>query len=146
MTRTIPYTASTPTASLRNRTIDIVPLAKIFLEEYAQKYGKVVTDISQAACEQMIAYRWPGNIRELQNTMQKAIIMCDSNIIKPSHLELRTVMPTTPTGDDIVPLEDSERKNVADAIYACNGNLSLAAQKLGITRQTLYNKIKRFGL
>lgn len=131
---------------LRNRTTDIIPLAKIFLAEYAQKYGKAITDISPAACEQLIAYRWPGNIRELQNTMQKATLMCDSDVIKPSHLELRTVAPTSAVGEPIVTLEDSERKNIADAIYACNGNLSMAAKKLGITRQTLYNKIKRFGL
>ena len=72
--------------------------------------------------------------------------MCDSDVIKPSHLELRAVAPTSAVGEPIETLEDSERKNIADAIYACNGNLSMAAKKLGITRQTLYNKIKRFGL
>ena len=130
---------------LRNRTADIIPLAKIFLADYAQKYGKTINDINPAACNQLTAYRWPGNIRELQNTMHKAAIMCNDDIITPSHLELRTIEPTTATGT-IMSLEDLERKTIADTIYACNGNLSMAAQKLGITRQTLYNKIKRFGL
>lgn len=132
--------------ALRNRTSDIIPLAKIFLANYAQKYGKTINDISPSACEQLMKYRWPGNIRELQNTMEKAAIMCNNDIIIPSHLELRSMEPTSTTTDPIMPLEDLERKTISDAIYACNGNLSMVAQKLGITRQTLYNKIKRFGL
>ena len=130
---------------LRNRTMDIVPLAKIFLADYAQKYGKTINNISPAASEQLMTYRWPGNIRELQNTMQKAAIMCNDDTINPSDLELRTI--AQPAGNEpIIPLEDMERKTIADAIHACNGNLSMVAQKLGITRQTLYNKIKRYGL
>lgn len=132
--------------ALRNRTSDIIPLAKIFLANYAQKYGKTINDISPSACEQLMKYRWPGNIRELQNTMEKAAIMCNNDIIIPSHLELRSMEPISTTTDPIMPLEDLERKTISDAIYACNGNLSMVAQKLGITRQTLYNKIKRFGL
>ena len=77
--------------------------------------------------------------------MQKAAIMCNDDTINPSHLELRTI--AQPAGNEpIIPLEDMERKTIADAIHACNGNLSMVAQKLGITRQTLYNKIKRYGL
>lgn len=132
--------------ALRNRTSDIIPLAKIFLANYAQKYGKTINDISPSACEQLMKYRWPGNIRELQNTMEKAAIMCNNDIIIPSHLELRSMEPISTTTDPIMPLEDLERKTISDAIYACNSNLSMVAQKLGITRQTLYNKIKRFGL
>jgi DNA-binding NtrC family response regulator len=92
----------------------------------------------------MIAYQWNGNIRELQNTMEKAVILCDERMIQPQHLQLQSY--TSTVSQPITTLEDLERKTIADAIHTCNGNLSVVAQKLGITRQTLYNKIKRYGL
>ena len=130
---------------LRNRKDDIIPLAEMFLSRYSEKYKKENVVISASAAEKMLSHRWDGNIRELQHTIEKAVIMCEGNIIKPEHLGLyESIKPSAL--DENATLEDIERKAIVDAINSNNGNLSLVAQKLGITRQTLYNKIKRYGL
>ena len=128
---------------LRNRREDIVPLAERFIERYGQKYGKAGLMLSGDAAEKLKNHSWEGNIRELQNAIEKAVIMCEDEIIKPEHIELHTATrPTTETQT----LEEMERQTIANAIAQCGGNLSQVAQQLGITRQTLYNKIKRYGL
>ena len=128
---------------LRNRKEDIVPLAERFIERYGQKYGKAGLMLSGDAAEKLKNHSWEGNIRELQNTIEKSVIMCDGDIISPDHLELHTSQrPTT----EAQTLEDMEQQLIANAIAQCGGNLSQVAQQLGITRQTLYNKIKRYGL
>ena len=129
---------------LRNRKEDIMPLAEMFLKRYSEKYKKDNVIISAAAEEKMLSHRWDGNIRELQHTIEKAVIMCDDNVINPEHLGL--YQSVSSSYDDGFTLEDVERRTIAEAINSNNGNLSLVAQKLGITRQTLYNKIKRYGL
>ncbi len=128
---------------LRNRKEDIVPLAERFIERYAQKYGKAGLMLSGDAAEKLKAHPWDGNIRELQNTIEKAVIMCDGDIISPDHLELHTSQRPL---NESQTLEEMERQTIANATAQCGGNLSQVAQQLGITRQTLYNKIKRYGL
>ena len=128
---------------LRNRKEDIVPLAERFIERYGQKYGKVGLMLSGDAAEKLKNHSWEGNIRELQNTIEKAVIMCDGDIISPDHLELHTSQRPL---NESQTLEEMERQTIANAITQCGGNLSQVAQQLGITRQTLYNKIKRYGL
>ena len=130
---------------LRNRKEDIISLAEMFLKRYSEKYKKDNVIISAAAEEKMLSHRWDGNIRELQHTIEKAVIMCDDNVINPEHLGLYQSVSSS-SYDDGSTLEDVERRTIAEAINSNNGNLSLVAQKLGITRQTLYNKIKRYGL
>ncbi len=129
---------------LRRRQVDIVPLAEIFLKHYCEKYGKEPMDISHETAERLMAHPFEGNIRELQNIMEKAVIMCDGALIEPHHLQLY-VSPAAARSASAT-LEDMERTAIAEAISSCGGNLSMVAQKLGITRQTLYNKIKRYGL
>ena len=128
---------------LRNRKEDIVPLAERFIERYGHKYGKVGLMLSGDAAEKLKNHSWEGNIRELQNTIEKAVIMCDGDIISPDHIELHAATrPVT----EAQTLEEMERQLIANTIEQCGGNLSQVAQQLGITRQTLYNKIKRYGL
>lgn len=128
---------------LRNRREDIVPLAERFVVRYGRKYDKTGLLISGEAAEKLKTHAWEGNIRELQNTMEKAVIMCDGEMIAPEHLELRSQQrPVT----EAQTLEEMERQTIAVAIEQCGGNLSQVASQLGITRQTLYNKIKRYGL
>ena len=128
---------------LRNRREDIVPLAEQFIARYGQKYNKMGLMLSAEAAERLKTHTWEGNIRELQNTMEKAVIMCDGDTINADHLELHTAQrPAT----EAQTLEEIERQTIAAAITQCGGNLSQAATQLGITRQTLYNKIKRYGL
>ena len=129
---------------LRRRTVDIVPLAERFIDHYCEKYNKEPLQLSQDAASKLVAHPFEGNIRELQNIMEKAVIMCDSNCIKPEHMQLYVSRSNITTQTST--LEDIERKAIADAIDSCGGNLTLVAQQLGITRQTLYNKIKRYGL
>lgn len=129
---------------LRKRAVDIVPLAGIFLRHYCEKYGKQQIGISQDAAAKLTVHQFEGNIRELQNIMEKAVIMCDSDEILPEHLQL--YVPQGQARNTASTLEDLERAAIAEAIDSCAGNLSMVAQRLGITRQTLYNKIKRYGL
>lgn len=130
---------------LRSRKEDIAPLAAMFLARYAEKYGKRVAGFTSAASERLAAHAWEGNIRELQHTVEKAVIMSDAEIIDAAQLLLR---PATAVAADneMSTLEQMERRMIRDAIAACNGNMTAVAQQLGITRQTLYNKIKRYGL
>ena len=128
---------------LRNRREDIVPLAEIFIEHYCKKYNKSELLLAMETAEKLKAHSWEGNIRELQNTIEKAVIMCEGNIIKPEILEVRIAQRTITEAQT---LEEMERQLIGNAIEQCGGNLSQVAQQLGITRQTLYNKIKRYGL
>lgn len=129
--------------SLRNRREDIVPLAELFVEHYGKKYNKTGLLLLCEAAEKLKAHSWEGNIRELQNAMEKAVILCEGNTIGPEHVELRT---TARPATEAQTLEEMERQLIANTIEQCGGNLSQVAQQLGITRQTLYNKIKRYGL
>ena len=129
---------------LRRRQVDIVPLAEIFLKHYCEKYAKEPIAISQETAEKLMAHPFEGNIRELQNIIEKAVIMCDGRVVKPEHLQL--YVPQGLARSVGSTLEDVERVAIAEAISSCGGNLSMVAQRLGITRQTLYNKIKRYGL
>ena len=128
---------------LRSRKEDIVPLAERFVEHYGKKYNKIGLLLLGEAAEKLMAHSWEGNIRELQNAIEKAVIMCDGDMIAPDHIELHAATrPVT----EAQTLEEMERQLIANAIEQCGGNLSQVATQLGITRQTLYNKIKRYGL
>lgn len=129
---------------LRKRQVDIVPLAGIFLKHYCEKYGKELMSFSNETATKLMAHPYDGNIRELQNIIEKAVIMCDGGDIQPEHLQLYVSPGAARISGST--LEDMERTAIAEAISSCGGNLSMVAQKLGITRQTLYNKIKRYGL
>ena len=128
---------------LRSRKEDIVPLAERFIEHYGKKYNKVGLLLQGEAADKLIAHSWEGNIRELQNAIEKAVIMCDGDMIAPEHIELHAA---TRPATEAQTLEEMERQLIANAIEQCGGNLSQVATQLGITRQTLYNKIKRYGL
>ena len=128
---------------LRNRKEDIVPLAERFIKHYGKKYNKVGLLLLGEAAEKLKAHSWEGNIRELQNAIEKAVIMCEDEIIKPEHIQLHAA---TRPATEAQTLEEMERQLIANAIEQCGGNLSQVATQLGITRQTLYNKIKRYGL
>ena len=134
---------------LRRRKEDIMPLAEMFLSRYASKYGKEGMVFAAATAERLASRRWEGNVRELQHAVEKAVIMSDSPIIRPDafpEAESHAAADDRDhTGSDST-LEEMERRMIRQAIASHNGNLTLVAQQLGITRQTLYNKIKRYGL
>ena len=127
---------------LRNRGNDIIELSDFFLKKFMNKYGKTDLRINNQAYDKLMRYSWPGNIRELQNTIEKAVILCDSSVIKPEDLYLKPP-EENPAPEDILTLEAMEEKLINIAIEKNNGNLTAAAEQLGITRQTLYNKFRK---
>lgn len=139
--------------ALRERKEDILPLAKRFLEQYARQYGRQVQAFSPEAARRLLEHPWYGNIRELQHTVEKAVILSDSDELRGDMLQLASTTsgpePVAGNAEAEVPfhtLDEMERSMVKRAIDQCEGNLSQAAAMLGITRQTLYNKMKRYGL
>jgi len=129
---------------LRKRGQDILLLADYFLKQYSQKYGRNISRINQQSQEKLLNYSWPGNIRELQHTIEKAVILCDGNVLKPDNFFFKRVPASSFIPD--VTLETMEKQMIGRVLLKMDGNLSAAAQQLGITRQTLYNKINKYGL
>jgi DNA-binding NtrC family response regulator len=127
---------------LRERGNDIIFLAESFLKKFTQKYGKTELKISKHALDKLMDYSWPGNIRELQNTIEKAVILSDSTIIKPEDLYLRPTIQSS-ISEPLITLDEMEQKMIRIALDRTSGNYTAAAEQLGITRQTLYNKMKR---
>lgn len=130
---------------LRDRVDDIPVLAYHFIRSYCEKYSKPGKKISTQALEKLSTYQWPGNIRELQHSIEKAVILSDSSVLGPSDFSFNAASKGVP-GDDNTTLEEMEKKLIAESIKRHDNNLSVVASKLGITRQTLYNKLKKYDL
>ncbi len=131
--------------ALRQRPEDIVPLAERFIDRFCRRYGKAPVRLSEAACNCLRRHPWQGNIRELEHAMEKAIIICDTPQIPAELFRLphRQEAPAAPTDTT---LEGMEVQMIRRYMEQCEGNLSAVAAKLGITRQTLYNKMKKYGI
>lgn len=134
--------------SLAERTEDILPLAEIFLKRYATKYDKPCTGFAPDATEKLTAHIWPGNIRELQHTVEKAVIMADTEWVTADELLISRREGEEPGSRPATfsTLEEMERSMVTEALKRHEGNLSAVAAQLGVTRQTLYNKLKKYNL
>jgi DNA-binding NtrC family response regulator len=130
---------------LRDRVDDIPVLAFHFLRVYCEKYNKPGKKLSTQALEKLANYQWPGNIREMQHSIEKAVILGDSSVIGPSDFTFSASSKGS-SEDDITTLEEMEKKLIAESIRKHDNNLSIVASKLGITRQTLYNKLKKYDL
>ncbi len=127
---------------LRDRGNDIIILAEFFLKKYTYKYSKPELRINQQAHDKLLRYSWPGNIRELQHTIEKAVILSESAILKPEDLYLKHPGATI-NNDSLPTLEEMEKQMIQIALEKNNGNFTAAAEQLGITRQTLYNRFKK---
>jgi DNA-binding NtrC family response regulator len=127
---------------LRERSNDILVLSEFFLKKYSYKYNKQGIRINQAAMEKLLRYPWPGNVRELQHAIEKAVILSEKNILSPDDFFTRNKPGFSPYNSTPT-LEEMEKQQIQQAIDRNNGNFSAAAAQLGITRQTLYNKMKR---
>ena len=128
---------------LRERGNDILLLAEAFLRDYGRKYRKPDLSFSSETRQRLLGYSWPGNVRELQHTVEKAVIMCDRQVLTPEDFLFKS------EPSEMAPLEtleDMEREMIRKALERHEGNLSAVASRLGITRQTLYNKMKKFNL
>ena len=129
---------------LRNRREDIVPLAERFITRFCKQYDKAPISLTASACEKLTAHSWYGNIRELEHAIEKAVIICDGNSIPAEMFQL--VQKTEIQQTEASTLEEMEKAMIRKALDKCEGNLSAVASQLGITRQTLYNKMKKFSL
>ena len=129
---------------LRDRVDDIPILANHFLKVNSAKYGKGPMKLSIPALEKLANHDWPGNVRELQHAIEKAVIMSDSDVLKPSDFIFSLTQGRSFHTE--MTLEEMEKKMIADSLRRYGNNISIAAGKLGITRQTLYNKMKSYGL
>lgn len=130
---------------LRERGDDILLFIDYFMQRYATKYERKDISLHEHALEKLCNYHWPGNIRELQHAIEKAIILCEGDVIRPKDIFVKQTW--VPQFSATVPnLEEVERQAIETAIRQNDGNLTATAEQLGISRQTLYNKIKRFKL
>jgi DNA-binding NtrC family response regulator len=145
---------------LRERGEDVVLLAQEFVRRLGERMGKGEPGLSRDARELLVTYPWPGNIRELQNAIERALIVSDAGLITAAQLGL--TLPRLSSGEASLPavpapsrvanqdataatLQELERQAIADALARARGNKTSAAAALGITRMQLYTKLKRLG-
>lgn len=139
---------------LRERQEDIPELAKHFIRKYNLDTGKKINNIAPEGLSMLQRYPWPGNIRELENCIERAVIFCQGSVILPQHLLVSdgsaaaqpTSEPSGPAGDDLRTLQEVEKEHVTRVLRYHNYNQTRTAQTLGIDRKTLRNKVKEFGL
>lgn len=127
---------------LRKRKEDIPLFAEFFLKKYADLYKRPELTLHPQAMEKLKSYPWPGNVRELGHVIEKAVILSDKNVIRTVDLFIRPGKPSP--FPETSNLGDVERQAIEAAISQHDGNLTAAAEQLGVSRQTLYNKLKRF--
>ncbi len=130
--------------ALRNRQEDIPALVDMFVKKYASLYSKPEARVSEEAMKRLCSLSWPGNIRQLEHTVEKAIILSDGNTLSIHDFDLND-SPIS-TAEESTTLESMERNAIASAIKLYNGNMSEVARHLGITLQTLYNKLRKYGI
>ena len=132
--------------ALRERPEDIVPLAGIFIKRYNEKYGRRVEGITPEGEEALRGCRWNGNIRELQNCIEKAVILADGKLLTLSELQLPVEAPARAAEGEVETLEEAEEKAIRAAVEKYSGNMSLVAKALDVSRPTLYSKLKKYGI
>jgi two-component system, NtrC family, response regulator HydG len=134
--------------ALRERKEDIPLLAQHFLNIYSRKYQKPVERLSSQALNKLERYRWPGNVRELQHTLERAVILCENDLLQASDFSFST-LEESPAGEmtlDNLDLEKLEQVAVLQALSKHGGNISRAARELGISRKALYRRVEKYGL
>ena len=131
--------------ALRERKEDIVPLAQLFLERFAQKYHRPLSGLDNSAKAVLENARWSGNIRELQNVIEKAVILSEGRELTAKDIQLESAAKAAETTIKAVS-EAEEERLVRQAMDCTDGNISAAAKMLGVSRPTLYAKLKKYGL
>ncbi|MGN1220690.1 MAG: sigma-54-dependent transcriptional regulator [Candidatus Cryptobacteroides sp.] len=130
--------------ALRERPEDILPLAGRFLARFAEKYRRTAAGIDPEAADLLRSHLWSGNIRELQNTIEKAVILSEGTSLKAEDLSLekKSMAKVAPKQT----LDEAEAQTIRNTMARCNGNLTLVAKELGISRPTLYSKLKKYDI
>ena len=131
--------------ALRERPGDVIPLAHRFLVRYATKYRRSVETIAPDAEQRLVSHAWSGNIRELQNVIEKAVILSEGRTLRLDDLSLDTSSKATSVAATQT-LEEAEEQTIRNTMARCGGNLSLVAKELGISRPTLYSKLKKYDI
>lgn len=132
--------------ALRERPEDIIPLAGIFIKRFDEKYRRNVTGIAPEAEEALKGCHWSGNIRELQNCIEKAVILADGDLLTERELQLPSETVEEEKAQSVETLEEVEEKAIRAAVEKYSGNMSLVAKALNVSRPTLYSKLKKYGI
>ncbi|ERM84214.1 ATPase AAA [Rhodonellum psychrophilum GCM71 = DSM 17998] len=136
--------------SLKERLEDIPLLANHFIELYSKKYNKDIRKASEALITRMQKYHWPGNIRELQHSIERAVIMTNHSVLQPEDLFIQKAIMMEKQEDlvslDHLNIEDVEKILIRKALHKHNGHITRAAEELGLTRSSLYRRLERYGL
>jgi DNA-binding NtrC family response regulator len=130
---------------LRDRREDIALLAMHFLSRNRSRYRKQITGFSPAALQQMMHYTWPGNVRELEHTVERAVLLCRGEEIEPANLGIGTARPSGQSFDNMS-IDEVEAVLIRKVLRRCDGNISQAAEALGLSRAALYRRIEKYGV
>jgi two-component system, NtrC family, response regulator HydG len=133
---------------LREREGDVELLARHFLRHYAAEYGRPVTGLAPETLDRLRAYSWPGNVRELQHAIERAVILAEEETLRPADLLFASPDEPEDTGlpHGTFDLEAIEREVIRKALSTHGGNITRAAEALGLTRKSLYRRIEKYGL
>jgi two-component system response regulator HydG len=134
---------------LRKRISDVPLLARHFAKVYATKYLKPNVEFSQSALHKLQLYTYPGNIRELQYTIERAVIMAEDALLQPDDLifsSLESTKPLSESDADNVPLSEMEKNAILRVIEKHSGNITRAAKELGLTRTALYRRLNKYDI
>jgi two-component system, NtrC family, response regulator AtoC len=132
---------------LRDRAAEIAPLARAFLDEAGPRFGRseplaIAPDVLDA----LARYRWPGNLRELRNVIERAVVLCDGAMLRREHLPAKLVDGDAPGERCVLDARAHERRRILDALALCGGNQSRAAKMLGVSRRTLVSRLDAYDI
>ncbi len=131
--------------ALRDRREDIPLLAAHFLGKAKARYRKQVSGFSSSAMQQMMQYPWPGNVRELEHTVERAVLLCRSDEIEPANLAIASSRSSVQSFENMS-IDEVEALLIRKVLRRCDGNISQAAEALGLSRAALYRRIEKYGL
>ncbi|HXG48694.1 MAG TPA: sigma-54 dependent transcriptional regulator [Methylomirabilota bacterium] len=132
---------------LRDRREDILPLARTFLKRFSSQANRTISDFTPAAAERLRKYDWPGNVRQLQNEIQRAVLMAEGPVIDVHDLSVNDLLIANEGADaNLTLMQAMERNKIIEVLRDTRGNKLETARRLGIGRQTLYNKIKAYSI
>ncbi len=129
---------------LRDRREDILPLANLFLKRFAAQADRSLTGFTPAAAARLERFDWPGNVRQLQNEIQRAVLMCEAGLVDEKDLSIQAAESVSAEEANLSLIQGMERNTIIQVLRQTAGNKLEAARRLGIGRQTLYNKIKQY--
>lgn len=138
--------------SLKERTLDIVPLAKHFIALYCKKYGKLELPLDEHAAMTLKEYHWPGNIRELSHLMERAVLLCKHQTLTTSDLNIKTShigtepAPLHTTTLPMMTLESAEKQLISQALTQVEQSVPKAAKLLGLTKSSLYRRLEKYAV